>query len=67
MQWQMACSGRQWCDFVSFDPRLPPQYALFIRRIARDEAKITELEGEVLSFLGELELKLEALAQIHVP
>jgi len=38
MQWQMECCRRQWCDFVSFDPRLPLRMQLFVRRIERDEA-----------------------------
>ena len=33
MQWQMACTGRKWCDFVSFDPRMPENLQLFVKRI----------------------------------
>src|SRR6478752_2514409 len=33
MQWQMACTGRAWCDFVSYDPRLPEAMRLFVRRV----------------------------------
>jgi len=54
MQWQMACSGRRWCDYVSFDPRLPEPARVMIVRVARDDARIAELEGEVLAFLDEL-------------
>ena len=61
MQWQLACSGRQWCDFVSYDPRLPEAYACFITRIARDDAMIAQLEAEVGIFLDEVERKLGAL------
>lgn len=61
MQWQMACTGRQWCDFVSFDPRLPEHLQLFIKRVNRDDSFIKEAEGEIVSFLGELEQKIEAL------
>lgn len=61
MQWQMACTSRQWCDFVSFDPRLPVRMQLFIRRIPRDPAFIKEIESEVRKFLKELEEKLEKL------
>lgn len=61
MQWQMACTGRAWCDFVSFDPRLPEAYQLFIKRVHRDATRIMELEGEVALFLEEIELKLDAL------
>lgn len=61
MQWQMACTGRKWCDFVSFDPRLPERLRLFIARVRRDEEKIAELEKEVRLFLRELDGKIAAL------
>ena len=63
MQWQMACTGRQWCDFVSFDPRLPEQMQLFIKRVNRDEAQINQLEWEVTSFLNEIESKITQLKE----
>jgi len=43
MQWQMACTGRAWCDFCSFDPRLPAEMQLHIRRVSRDPVLIVEL------------------------
>ena len=55
MQWQMACSGRQWCDFLSFDPRQSPPYICFTVRINRDDETIARLEDGVRSFLEELE------------
>jgi len=61
MQWQMACTSRKWCDFVSFDPRLPVDMQLFIQRINRDDAAIAEMETEVPKFLAELAAKIEAL------
>lgn len=61
MQWQLACSGREWCDFVSYDPCMPDAHACFIKRIARDEEMIAQLEAEVGIFLGEVEHKLSAL------
>jgi len=63
MQWQMACTGRKWCDFVSYDPRLPEGMALFIKRVPRDDKVIDELEKEVMSFLDEMETKLEKLEE----
>lgn len=63
MQWQMACTGRAWCDFVSFDPRLPPHLQLFVRRLERDESRIEHITGEVRQFLAELDAKLTALAE----
>lgn len=63
MQWQMACTGRKWCDFVSFDPRLPPHLQLFIKRIDRDQKLIIELETEVSGFLRELTAQIARLPQ----
>jgi putative phage-type endonuclease len=61
MQWQMACTGRAWCDYVSFDPRLPAAMQLHVRRVARDVSHILELEGEVEKFLAELAERVERL------
>ncbi len=63
MQAQMACTGRAWCDFVSFDPRMPGEMQLFVQRVARDDGFIAEMEGEVGSFLSELTQKLDALTE----
>jgi predicted phage-related endonuclease len=61
MQFQMACTGRQWCDFVSYDPRMPETMRLFVKRIQRDDKHIAEIEATVREFLSELEEKLAAL------
>lgn len=61
MHWQMACTGRQFCDFVSYDPRLPENMQLFVQRIPRDAALIADLEEMVSEFLIELDSKIEAL------
>ena len=61
MQWQMACTGRQWCDFVSFDPRMPENMRIYIQRIPRDEARIAFLEARVGEFLAEVAATVEAL------
>lgn len=55
MLWQMACTGRTWCDFASFDPRLPEPMQLFVQRIPRDDEAIAELEREVTAFLAEVD------------
>jgi len=65
IQYQLAVTGRQWCDYVSYDPRLPEPMRLFVRRIARDNARIAELEKEVIAFLQELDDKLFNLNQIY--
>lgn len=55
MQTQMAVMNRQWCDFVSFDPRLPEELQLFVIRVNRDDEYIAKLEEEVTAFLKEVE------------
>ena len=65
MQWQMACTGRQWCDFGSFDPRLPEDMRLFVRRVDRDDALISDLEAKVSAFLAETDAKVEALTRLY--
>ena len=61
MQWQMACTDRSWCDFVSFDPRMPEGLQMFLKRVPRDDALIKTLEDEVTKFLKEVDSKLEQL------
>lgn len=61
MQWQMACTGRQWCDFVCFDPRMPEGLQLYIKRVDRDDAYIADLASEIRKFLAEVEAKVDAL------
>ena len=49
------CTGRKWCDFVSFDPRLPEDLQLFVVRVDRDDQYIANLEKEVSAFLAEVD------------
>ena len=64
MQWQLACTGRQYCDFVSFDPRMPEHMQLYIHTVERDEKMIANLEAEVSKFLSEMANKIERLNKI---
>lgn len=64
MQTQMAVTGRKYCDFVSFDPRLPEDLQLFIVRVDRDDEFIAKIEEEVSTFLKEVDetlIKLKGL------
>lgn len=61
---EMSCTGRAWCDFVSFDPRLPADLQLFAKRLHRDEAEIRELESKVEDFLAEVKDYLVRLASL---
>jgi putative phage-type endonuclease len=64
MQWQMACAGKPWCDFVSYDPRLPERLRLLVVRVPRDDDYIKMLEQEVTTFLQELDDKLNKLEKV---
>jgi hypothetical protein len=59
---EMSCTGRAWCDFVSFDPRLPSDLQLFVKRFYRDEARIQEIEHAVEEFLAEVKDTMVRLA-----
>lgn len=65
MQWQMAVTEREWCDFASFDPRMPEEMRLFVLRVGRDDKRITELEREVAVFLDGVQRKIELLTRQH--
>lgn len=60
----MACTGRKWWDFVSFDPRLPDNLSYKCIRIYRDDALIAEIELEVIRFLEELEAMVKRLKNL---
>lgn len=64
MQFQMACTGRQWCDFVSFDPRMPQKAQIFIKRVLRDDSFIREIESEIKKFLAEVSAKVDQLNKL---
>ena len=55
MIWQMVCADRDWCDFVSYDPRLPPSMQYFCKRLERDEKVACEYEKMAEEFLAELD------------
>jgi putative phage-type endonuclease len=65
MQWQMACTDRKWCDFASFDPRMPESMRLFVKRVPRDDKRIEYLEKEVSTFLADIEAKVAGLSKIY--
>ena len=64
MQWQMRCCERQWCEFVSFDPRLPQDLQLFVKRVEFDPEYVAMLEKEVVQFLAELDDKVNKLTNL---
>jgi putative phage-type endonuclease len=63
VQWQLACSGLPWCDYVSFSSDFPGPMQLWIKRVERDPPHILNLEGEITRFLREVEQKVEQLSR----
>lgn len=55
VQGNLWINGRQWCDFISFDPRIDGDGRLFIQRIERDDKFIENLERRVLAFVNQLD------------
>ena len=64
MQSEMMCAERKWCDYVSFDPRLPERLQIFIKHIEIDMEMVLEIETEVIKFLCELDEKILKLENI---
>ncbi|ALE02908.1 lambda exonuclease family protein [Bartonella ancashensis] len=64
MQFQMACTGRKWCDFVSYDPRFTDQSArlrMKVQRINRDDEQIEHINKAVERFLTEIEQDIKQI------
>jgi putative phage-type endonuclease len=61
MQAQMACTSREWCDFVSFDPRMPERSRLLIVRVPRSNDFISDMENEIKEFLNEVEAEVNLM------
>ena len=64
MQWQMACTGRKWCDFVSYDPRMPTRLQLLIIHVPRDDELIATLEDAVNKGVQEVEEIISELSEV---
>lgn len=64
VQGQMWIAGREWCDFVSYDPRMPEKLQMFVQRIPRDDQYIKALAFEIERFLEEVAAEVTALQKI---
>lgn len=64
MQWQMACSDRKWCDFISFDPRMPINLQMKVVRVERDDEMIRYLTSDIRDFLREVDQKITQLGAL---
>lgn len=63
MQWQLACTGRQWCDYVVYDDRMPEHLRLYVKRVQRNDALIADVEKEVVKFLEEIDAAIATLTK----
>ena len=61
MQAQIACTDRDWCDFISFDPRMPDRSQLLIVNVPRDPEFILFMEAEIKQFLSEVEVEVNLM------
>ncbi|WP_375707058.1 lambda exonuclease family protein [Bartonella sp. AA126HLJHH] len=65
MQFQMACTGRKWCDFVSYDPRFTGEFfhlRMKVKRVLRDDQQIEQINQVVETFLAEIEREIQQLS-----
>lgn len=65
MQAQMACTETKWCDFVSYDPRMPEKSQLLVVRIDRDDHFINHVMiPEITAFLEEVSIEVDIMRGI---
>lgn len=54
IQMQLDCTGRKWCDFVCYDPRMPEGGQIYVKRVERDEMFIATMREMIITFIEEL-------------
>jgi putative phage-type endonuclease len=64
IQFQLLCTGRKWCDFVSYNPMFPEHLQVFVKRVEADQDYQKELEAEVKQFLSEVDDVINKLKEI---
>lgn len=67
IQGGMWITGRKWWDFVSYDPRMPERFQLYVHHVLRDQKYIDNLEAEVRRFLRDVDSVIERLDRIGAP
>jgi hypothetical protein len=60
---EIACTGRKWALFASYDPRMPPAQQLFITRFEPTAEAIAEAEQQAKDFLAELEAMFKQITE----
>ena len=63
MQWGMACAEREWCDFISYDPRMPVNCRLFVARLMRDDEYIALVNAQIESATANIDMLVTKLSE----
>lgn len=66
VQGLMWVTGAEWCDFVSFDPRMPAELQLYVQRIERNAEYIVNMEKEIIAFQAEVAALIARLSPVSV-
>ena len=61
MQWQLACTGLDWCDHVNYDSYFPDGKNMLIKRVERDDALIALYEEAAEEF----NVEIDALVAVY--
>lgn len=65
VQWQMACTGAEYANFVSYNPNFEPKLQLIYLDVERDDEYIEMLEEEVSTFLTEVDDIINILRELN--
>lgn len=66
MTLQCLVTGREWCDFVSYDPRVDERFRLFVRRFYPTKEQLAEVETEAIQFLAEVDAMFDVLSRMEM-
>ena len=61
VQGLMWITGREWFDFVSFDPRMPAELQMYVQRIPRHNEFIVNMEYKIIAFQSDAAALIESL------
>ena len=58
-------TGAEWCDFASFDDRLPKALRLFKVRVYAKDLNMEAYDAEAMKFLAEVDAEVKSLAAMQ--
>jgi putative phage-type endonuclease len=65
IQMQLWVTEREWCDFVSFDPRLNCGASYLQERVYRDEEYISDMKVKVYAFVDEMNARIQKILMLE--